>query len=470
MMFFLAGIANVKLSIVLFLQAHHMPISLGFLIATSMAAMQLICMFSWPRLFKYIAPPSYASLISFGAGLSALSILLLYFYQTNISILTLSLTMFVVGNSLFLINIRTLVSLHDHSLKEKHHANQLFYLGMNVGGILGLLGSSAIMLGLEFFAAKHVSYQNVYLLNFFLLSIASFHMYKNRKTIINPPSESTLSFSFIKFSTLTTSVFIVVWICLLETDLTRALVITLFLATLYFNIANRKTSGIPLVLFFSLLLTNIIFWVVLSIMYFQFCTFIHDYTSLSIGHYNIPVFALYIFDPLACLIMGILIVSTKFARGSPLFSFRMGFGFMMVTFATVAYSIISSYGQTVAIGWVILAVLLYGLGEFLIAPSIMAQLAAITPEKPQLRSLMGTLSLSTAMANILSFYVMKISYNNTTDIRTSLNGDYSLFLSLALFLMGVWVIIYLVSFIKRIGEVRKNGRTINGKDLERRKR
>lgn len=168
--------------------------------------------------------------------------------------------------------------------------------------------------------------------------------------------------------------------------------------------------------------------------------------------------------------MGTMIVAFKIGRGNTLKSFRLGIGWIAVSIATLTYELAVNQNSSLSIQVVMLALLTYGVGEFLISPSITAHLANITPQKNMLRGLMGTLSLSTAVGNILSFYAMKLTYDNTTDMHTNITGDTNLFALLSLFLIGFWVIIYIVSYIKNVGEGKKNGRKPKNKHVERDKR
>ncbi|NCX93188.1 MAG: hypothetical protein EBX40_00720 [Gammaproteobacteria bacterium] len=462
MVFFLAGTCNIRFSLVPFLESYGLNINQGFLLATTLAALQLVFAYLWPRLFRWITPPRYSDLIATGTLFSSIGLALLTLHTKHALLLSLGLSFFILGNSLFLLNARTLVNFHATEESERQRINQVTYLGMNLGAFLSLLLGGVIFLLSAHIARTHTSFALLYFMDACLLMILWGHVFIHRREILNPHPSKPTAYSYVKFLALLVAMLFAGCGLLSIPRFTQILVPILFCIGMLFVVKDRKSYQLSLRRFFILIFCNMMFWTILAIMYYQFSTFIRDYVNTAFHQITFPGILLYAFDPGTNLIAGLLVTSI-YADWKPSSSFVFSTGFFALGLSfLVLYTAITLHGSShIHASWVVAAILIYGFGEFLIAPTLIAQLAQLSPDKTKLRSLMGVLSLSTATANSLSYFIMKGTIEHSNSIHTNLTLDMNTYFYIALFLVGISGIIPCMRMFKVIFSVNVTNRGIS---------
>ena len=90
---------------------------------------------------------------------------------------------------------------------------------------------------------------------------------------------------------------------------------------------------------------------------------------------------------------------------------------------------------------------LFGLGEFLIVPTVIAQISSLAPSPKQIRSYIGILFLSTASGNFIAYYLMQLGFDSKAQTALNFSSETHLFSIMVVLLTIVSLIVFATSFI-----------------------
>jgi MFS family permease len=430
-LFFMIGFITLRSSLTLFLKNHGYSADETYSLVTTATTLTAISALIWGYFSRFL--PSQEELVAVGVGLTAIGYIAIC--VNSKPLVLVGLAMYVIGSSLYFVNINLLVNEQFLSTISRQQGNHLYVTIFNIGALIGLLG----------FAATH-NIQATYIYAIISLCTTFIVTYFYKKLFTNKKSSNRNK---------RTAFFLIMWGLLLLSYLlllygaaTRWLCIVLFVAAiahvLYLSHKEKQRKYIGFIV--MMLLCCSLYWLSTEIFYSQFTVFLTDNVNNTFGHITVLPLVYFIFDPIANIALGIFIY--KFYEKHTVAPYKLlSVGVLFVSFAFASIVIpLHLYGVTnkISITWPILGIIMLGCSEFFLQSTLFSQVSHFASTSDKRGYFMGLLRYTNAFAASISFYLMVATAPNGNMHITNTQLDLKLYLFmmlLALFSSGIYFIL-----------------------------
>ncbi len=434
------------------LKAVNLPIDKTYLIFGTFTAfsfgLMLVGGIVADRLFGF-----YKTVVM-GAFLACIGNLFLSF--GSLHLMYYGLALIVLGTGLLVPNNANLLGAFYIKGQEKREpAFAIFYIGTNIGGLLGPLAYGAIVLYWGWHATFAVS--------FILLLIAVFFLYYLRGTL-RPQNEIDSRNGYFVYGGFLIGLIILAFFiafCLSHLSFTNLFIIPLVaIVLIYFGVrlflSERKER---------LELASILFLIIICLLFFAFefqvnsslLVFADKYVNRKLlSNFTIPASDFAAFEPLFVILFAPVIafvwkfLATKKIEFSTAKKFTVGFLLSAISFYILFYAgqHAATHATKISLVWIMLSFLLLGLGELFVMPIAIAAVTKIAPEKMR-GTFMGFLYLALAFSGYLAGSIASLTGSksqNTMDVYNFIGVYHNL--SYCLFALTFVIIALQIAFRK----------------------
>jgi len=415
----MVGYISIRYSLALFLTRNNITIDDSFTIVTSAFAIQVLFGFFWGYILKKIPSPNHNRLVIIGGFISvagAFMISTLYYFQF---MLFFGIATYIVGISLYLVNFQALTNAYPVDDQTRTYFNQQIFIWTNSGALLGLLvGSWLTSFVAEWF--PQAQYPILYLLSC-LSILLSLHLLETNKDDLTQIEDLDKKpfvmfrdphwmFLFIIFMVS------VAFVLLIAPTVTRILVLGSFVLAFGWELFFRNLGAAQTAKLLMAVVGNIFYRISIIVLYVGLSVFIDQNGAGSklAGHSNIPSLFFYMFDPVANILMGTIVIKylQRFLSNSSYIfvgTMIIGVAFLLPAVGSLtegSFNIVPSI-------FIIFAIIFFGAGEFFLAPALTAQMTSLAQRPSDLRYYSGLMQLCSAAGLILGYYI----------IATTTSGD-----------------------------------------------
>ncbi len=415
----MVGYISIRYSLALFLTRNNITIDDSFTIVTSAFAIQVLFGFFWGYILKKIPSPNHNRLVIIGGFISvagAFIISTLYYFQF---MLFFGIATYIVGISLYLVNFQALTNAYPVDDQTRTYFNQQIFIWTNSGALLGLLvGSWLTSFVAEWF--PQAQYPILYLLSC-LSILLSLHLLETNKDDLTQIEDLDKK-PFLMFRDphwmLLFIIFMisVAFILLIAPIITRVLVLGSFILAFGWELFFRNLGTAQTAKLLMAVVGNIFYRISIIVLYVGLSVFIDQNGAGSklAGHSNIPSLFFYMFDPVANILMGTIVIKylQRFLSNSSYIfvgTMIIGVAFLLPAVGSLtegSFNIVPSI-------FIIFAIIFFGAGEFFLAPALTAQMTSLAQRPSDLRYYSGLMQLCSAAGLILGYYI----------IATTTSGD-----------------------------------------------
>lgn len=431
------GYITLKISLALFLSKNGYTLDKAYSISTAALALFSICAVIWGHQSKYM--PSHKNMVMIGTFIIGIA-----FVLTSIPIKQLQLlgiALFVMGGSLYSININLLVNNHFSCTVSRQQGNQALQWVLNAGCIFGVISLS--------FVPIKISYQTLYMLSALFIFSSFLVLYFNHHNIVDKDEllEPTAKF---KSSFLLNFLFMTVFVLwfLQDAEFTRFLTIFLFIVIigyiLWLVITENNKNYLNFVII--LLLCSCTYWIAFTIFSNQFSIFLIDDVKSNYFGYVISPLTVLFFDPLSNVLFGWIIYTTyKKYRFNEKYMLMASLMLVSIAFGTLVYALsLTHVYAKINILWPIFCITLYGMAEFLLITTITAQISQFIANTNKRGFFIGTQRLCSAFCASIVYYLLRSTETTSNNLHISLQLNehlytYVMIISLCS-LMGFYVL------------------------------
>lgn len=435
------GYISIRYSLALFLQENSISTSESFTIVSTAFALQVLCGFFWGILLKYTKNLSHDRLAIIGGCLAVFGMLSISYFSAFRSVILLGIALFVVGISLYLVNFQALVNAHTSDERLRTAYNQRVFLFVNTGALIGLFAGSWTM-SLVSFWFPNARYPLLYLVSTIAILLALRLLVNHRSDIIKIEDKGDEAKLKNKNWPVLFGVLMVASVYLLLDFPLLARVLTVLIFIIFFSALfklNRLTHQ-ECVKLAMIIAGNLSYRVSIIVIYVSFSVYInHISVEDGIGK-SMPGLFFYMFDPVANLAMGMVFVryldrlfGAKDYTHTLIGTFLLGLAFLI----PLAGSLVSGSTYSIPVFAIIMTITLFGAGEFLIAPSLCAQISSLAKKPADIRYYQGVMQLSSAAGLVVGFYT--ISTTVTSPSHPALLNNIQLYTCQSLLLMAIFV-------------------------------
>ncbi len=437
------GYITLKISLSLFLSKNGYTLDSAYSISTASLALFSICAVIWGYQSKHL--PSQKSMVMVGTFIIAIAFILTAIPIKHLQMLGIAL--FVIGGSLYSININLLVNNHFNCTVSRQQGNQALQWALNAGCIFGVISLS--------FVPIKISYHTLYLCSALFIFTSFTVLYLNKNNIIDNEA-NTKSFSKLKWSFLMNFVLMTIFVLwfLQDAQLTRFVTIFLFIGIIVYILRmvilekNRNYLSFVIIL----LLCSCTYWIAFAIFSNQFSIFlIDDVKSTYFGHAFSPLTVLF-FDPLSNVLFGWLIYATyKKYKYSEKYMLMASLMLVSIAFGTLVYAMFhtSEYNK-VNILWPIFCISLYGTAEFLLLTTITAQISQFIANTNKRGFFIGTQRLCSAFCASVVYYLLRTTETNSNSVHISLQLNEHLYSYVMIISLSSLIGFYVLNRLKII--------------------
>jgi len=416
----MVGYVSIRYSLALFLTRNNIPVDDSFTIVTSAFAIQVLFCFFWGYILKKIPSPNHNRLVVIGGFISvagAFIISTLYYFEF---MLIFGIATYIVGISLYIVNFQALTNAYPVDDQTRTYFNQQIFIWTNSGALLGLLiGSWLTAFVAEWF--PQAQYPVLYLLSSLsiLLSLHLLETNKDALTHIEDTDKKTFLF-FNNPNWLPLFIFLMIavaFILIIAPTLTRVLVIGAFFIAFFWEAFYGKLNKDQQAKLWMAVAGNIAYRISIIVLYVGLSVFIDQTGSDSkvAGHSNIPSLLFYMFDPVANILMGTIVIKylQRFLSNSSYIfigTLLVGLAFLFPAAGSLIQGAVSSIPSL----FIILAIIIFGSGEFFLAPALTAQMLSLAQQPSDLRYYSGLMQLCSAAGLILGYYIISTAASTAT--------------------------------------------------------
>jgi len=438
------GYVSIRYSLSLFLTTNHISVTKSFDITASAFAIQVLCGFFWSLILRESKATDHYRFVLVG-GIMALvgTVFICAFYRSELA-LFFGISLYVVGISLYLINFQSLCNAYLVDQETRTRFNQQVFLCYNFGGFFGLIFSSwAISELSKYTASLPLQYAILYVTSSFFI-IISLQILKNKKSLLQT-EEALLSGksiqavrddmrafrlqsanattqdgkrriikSFFTSSLVQASIGMTIgtFILLSHTLIAKILILSAFIFFFSVEIFKLRTKSAHILQIIMASSANIGYRISFVIIYITLNIFIqnHGLDKSTMPHLTYLFF--YAFDPIANILMGTLVLRYLKKHLSThaylyLGTLVMGLSFLLPWLGQVwAHST-----DSVPAISLIFAVVLFGVGEFLISPALSSQMIDLAEKPIEIRYYAGLTQLCAAAGIIIGYFIVYAMLN-----------------------------------------------------------
>lgn len=412
----MVGYISIRYSLALFLSQNHLSINQSYTIVTSAFALQVLCGFFWGFILTKIPSPDHAKLVVIGGFMSTVGIFILSMLYYFESAILAGISLYVVGVSLYLVNFQALTNAHSNNDKTRTYFNQKIALYLNSGALCGLLIGAWLSSLLEQLFPS-AEYPVLYLLS--IISI----LFSLRLIDTNKDSLIQISCSLQKSSlkstwwmpVVTFFMVLIAFLLLTEASFARIIILASFLIFFAREFCFGKLGFHGALRLLTASIGNLCYTISIVVLFVSFGVFI-SHSGISEGWGSkLPSLFFYMFDPIANILMGTLIVK-YLQRLLPSSSYILiGIFFLAIAFLLPMFSsLISNNFEHISAIAAVLVVMIFGTGEFFLVPALSSQISSLAKHPSDLRYYLGLMQLCSAAGLVIGYYVISLTTSTSS--------------------------------------------------------
>jgi dipeptide/tripeptide permease len=443
--FYMAAYLSFRLTLTLYLIHRGLDTAQAYNMVTASASLLAMNLVVWSTLSrKYF---SHIMLMNLGLLVMACGLLLLrsHAYYVFLS----GLTLLVIGSPMYLTNLNISVNKMYPDQKECAHANNIRKLSMELGGVIGILLASYLML--------HYTYSTIYeiLVVFIVLALLCLSSRLTQASILRPNNYPLgWNFTMRRLMLLGMTVFIAFLIAFnliqmgqINRYLLMALFSGLYFGILYIGVTQKKWHYLHYLLLLTL--CSFIYWAAVSTLYNQMNVFLsHAVQTPVILGIHITPFSLYTLDSFVPLVLGY--AFTCYAKKHPVdpsHKLIVALMFIALSYGVLALGIdLKAPGALLSAWWPAVMISLLSLSMFLMNPTLVSQTNALIPKDDNREFFVGGMSQMFCSIAVAFSYYMFHAHRKAHDI-VNFHADLHLYCSIAI---GAIVSLALYIALKRL--------------------
>lgn len=428
--FFMSGYITLRLSLTIYLLKNGYSSNDAYAISMSASALFALCSLAWGLLYNRISQDK--NLILAGVAITLFSYLLLLLHSKIGQILGISL--YVVGSSMYFININLLVNKHFNENKTRQRGNHVYQLIFNAGAFVGILLLAS-------FFSKHG--QVIYLLSPLMMLASLITLAANNKNIILSDTHLLHSHNaHAKIAAIVLSMLVFVYMLLHYDFIARYMLIlafvlsNLYIVYLIFTEKNQKY----LIFVVMMLCCSFIYWLANAIFYNQFTVFLSNDVGHTFFGISFSPLALLILDPVANIMIGYAIYTAykhkAFAAHTML---SLGLVLLLIAFLVLSFSLtITPDYHEIAFYWPAISIIFFAGAEFLIQTTLNAQVSHLISNVSRQGFFMAMLQITRAFSAVIAFYLVGFNAPHSSSIKaiTTSDAHIYIYLSFIIFIAG----------------------------------
>lgn len=456
------GYISIRYSLALFLQENHISTSESFTIVSTAFALQVLCGFFWGILLKYTNNPAHDRLAIIGGCMAVFGMLCISYFSSFCSVIILGIAIYIVGMSLYLVNFQSLVNAHTENEELRTVFNQKVFLFINSGALLGLFAGSWIMSFVSFWF-PNARYPLLYLVSGIAILLALRLLANHRSELITIQETSDdAKLKDKNWPILFGAIMVgIVYLLIDLPTVARVFIITVFIACFVWQFKFSKLTRQERFKLAMIVTGNLSYRVSIIVLYVSFSVYINS-ISIADGLGNtMPALFFYMFDPVANLMMGTVIIhyldrlfGKKDSSHTIIGTFLLALAFMIPLIG----SFFSGNTYSIPVLAIILTIMLFGAGEFLIAPSLCAQISSLAKKPSDIRYYQGLNQLSSAAGLVTGFYIISTTVSSAKN--PPLLNNIQLYTCQSLLLLTIFVT--MCAFLGYQRYFTKNTKTAKG--------